>query len=337
MKIEKLKDNMVFVNYRELCSYLEMPEKGGKGKEYQLKELERYALVFKGKRSFMIKKVYDEPLPKEDNRKNNGREKSEATIIIEKLFLASLLDRRGNIFSTPTAILEEFLMVNDNFTKGLNDKNLVTKTIDVNLDSVERFYNINVSLLKNSLDRALNNLAKSALLTYCKDYAVIENDGYFRPATDREKQIILDTMREIMTELGISNLGQAFSRELISTFYMRCTLRVRELTDNKVHRFMQSYNIVYSVSENTITENRLTHEKQKELKLRLNQLVCENIISNADNRYEKASNVISNDVCNTEGFLELSPTIISNGSTKMLLDMNALTLLLIDVNSNGKL
>lgn len=71
MKIENLKVGMVIKNYKELCKLLEIEEKGGSSKKAQMKELNRYCKFIKKGYKFKITKIYDEPLPKEDNRSLN--------------------------------------------------------------------------------------------------------------------------------------------------------------------------------------------------------------------------------------------------------------------------
>lgn len=64
MKIEKLFVNSEFKNYKQLCSFLEVPIKSGSSKVAQLNELKRFCSYKKQKQSFIITEVYDNPLPK---------------------------------------------------------------------------------------------------------------------------------------------------------------------------------------------------------------------------------------------------------------------------------
>lgn len=59
--------------YKELCSIMGENPKTGKSKMYQLKNWKRYFdWVNPTKQVYRVVKVYDVPLEKEDNRKNNG-------------------------------------------------------------------------------------------------------------------------------------------------------------------------------------------------------------------------------------------------------------------------
>ena len=56
-----------FKNYKELCAYLGEQEKGGKSKDLQIKDWERYFSFEKQGHKFIITDVYD--IPKEKVRK----------------------------------------------------------------------------------------------------------------------------------------------------------------------------------------------------------------------------------------------------------------------------
>ena len=75
MNIEKIKELYVgqeFANYRRLCEFLEEKEKGGKSRDLQIKNWQRYFSFEKRGHKLIIIDVYDEPKNKIDNR---GRKK----------------------------------------------------------------------------------------------------------------------------------------------------------------------------------------------------------------------------------------------------------------------
>jgi len=99
MNIENLKIyietiNNKINNYRSLCSLLEEDIKSGSSKIAQLKEINRHIKFHKEANSFIIDKIYDEPLEKIDNRKNNGTSKGSKNNnrIINPNFLITIED-----------------------------------------------------------------------------------------------------------------------------------------------------------------------------------------------------------------------------------------------------
>lgn len=69
MNIDNLQIGQEIKNYKILCELFEEPTKdGGKSKEYQLKDFQRYFRFHKEGRKFIITEIYDSPLEKEDGR-----------------------------------------------------------------------------------------------------------------------------------------------------------------------------------------------------------------------------------------------------------------------------
>ena len=69
-KLKALKVGTVFKNYKELCETIGVEAKGGKGKEYQLKEIGRYCKLEKAEKgnSYTVIEVYQRALPREDRK-----------------------------------------------------------------------------------------------------------------------------------------------------------------------------------------------------------------------------------------------------------------------------
>lgn len=61
----------VFKNYKHLCETLRLPIKTGKAKQIQLKNLERFLQYEKQGHKIVVTEVYEEPLPKVENRGKN--------------------------------------------------------------------------------------------------------------------------------------------------------------------------------------------------------------------------------------------------------------------------
>ena len=74
LKIENIQVGMVVKNYKVMCELLGEKEKNGHSKESQLKKWQSRFHWIKDGHKFIIKEIYDEPLPIEDGRSegNNG-------------------------------------------------------------------------------------------------------------------------------------------------------------------------------------------------------------------------------------------------------------------------
>lgn len=68
MKIENLEIKQVVKNYKELCNILNEKVKGGKSKQLQLKDFERYFKYHKEGNKFIIDQIYNKPKKKINNR-----------------------------------------------------------------------------------------------------------------------------------------------------------------------------------------------------------------------------------------------------------------------------
>ena len=71
-----LKVNQIFKNYKEICEYLGEPVyQGGKQRQLQLKDWERYFSYKKEGYKFIITEVFETPKEKIDKRSNGNRSK----------------------------------------------------------------------------------------------------------------------------------------------------------------------------------------------------------------------------------------------------------------------
>ena len=71
MNLENL-ELKTYKNYKELCGILEEPIKGGKSKQLQMKEFERYFKYHKEGNKFIIDKIFQKPKEKMNTKSSNG-------------------------------------------------------------------------------------------------------------------------------------------------------------------------------------------------------------------------------------------------------------------------
>jgi hypothetical protein len=158
MNLDNLQIGQEIKNYKELCKLLEEPTKdGGKAKEYQLKDFQRYFGFEKEGRKFIIKEIYDEPLEKEDGRMfgNNSIYSND----IQNILLCVLYRLPSNevVWSCNT-LLNNLSMINSNYITARRDMDKLGEKMNIKKEYVYDFYNNTHKSLKGKLESALNIL-----------------------------------------------------------------------------------------------------------------------------------------------------------------------------------
>lgn len=71
MDLENITEGLIIKNYKELCTLLKELTKTGKSKQLQLNDFERYFNYEKKGNKFIIKEIYNVPIPKDEDASNN--------------------------------------------------------------------------------------------------------------------------------------------------------------------------------------------------------------------------------------------------------------------------
>ena len=116
---------MVIKNYKELCKILVEDVLEGNSKKAQLKEWERYFLWEKKGQKFIILDIYDEPLPKKDDRQNRNIYVQYIEVILMKL-LSKQKNNKYVFYITTNQLWKLLGMINNDYKsislEDLNDK-----------------------------------------------------------------------------------------------------------------------------------------------------------------------------------------------------------------------
>jgi hypothetical protein len=72
ININNLGIGQVIKNYKELCKILNWEITGGNSKKLQLKDLKRYCKYHKEGNKYIIDEIFEEPFPKQENKRNSG-------------------------------------------------------------------------------------------------------------------------------------------------------------------------------------------------------------------------------------------------------------------------
>lgn len=157
MNTENLKINQVISKYSDLCSILEIKEAKAKKKIDQLKEVQRFLKFDKLGHKFIIKEIYNKPLPIINN-------KLKFSPFIEQLLYIKLIDftlsNKDIVLKiSKKKFLNELKKLNDNYVNNMKNE---LKSI-CSTEKIEELYSINDEDIKRNIEKALNEIRNRAL------------------------------------------------------------------------------------------------------------------------------------------------------------------------------
>lgn len=198
MDLTNLKVGMNIKNYKEMCDILKEESTTGKSKQLQLERWLRYFDYEKDGHKFVIKEIYDTPLP-EDFSTNDIYSKYIQTI------LTKYLKEKGSGEFTMTQLLKLCGFVNENW----NNLTLLHKYIenkDITYAQAIYYYNqlcYHVYTYCNkALVRCLDRLYKRGFLRWNK-VLYIRKDNDTHIASKEETKKYLDVTMKVREEMNI--------------------------------------------------------------------------------------------------------------------------------------
>lgn len=261
MDITNLKFGDIIKNYKELCTLIQEEIKDGNAKKAQLKEFERHFKYEKHGQKFLILDVYDEPLSKNDKRKDGNR-KIYVTYI-ESILLTYLyrLDNNTGYF-TKKQLWQLLGMINQMYGKvNIND----LQDIDSNITpwEINKFYQRCDYKLSSILFSALNSLKNRSLITYEEQYVITENHQKKHIADDDEKKIILEAEKMTLSKMGLYSKSHVALCFRLHEFYKEVNSYLNE--HYKWESIYKQYKIIFldkpylreALNENEILLNKL--------------------------------------------------------------------------------
>ncbi len=226
---DKLKVGDVFGNYKALCAHLEENEKTGNSRNAQHKEWERYFDYERDGHKYIIVEIYDEPLPKEDERAKGNA--SEYIPYIEFILLNYLAQQEGKVASLTTKQMFYILgMCNE---KYINKQFKVSESENISSFQIEHFNQRSFRKLSGILTRALNNLRNRRLIDYSsvKMIGIKPKDGKgmyeVRQATSEECDIIRKMEREALVDMGLRSIVLVYLQFKSDAFFSRVEEKLR--------------------------------------------------------------------------------------------------------------
>ena len=322
MNIDNLQIGQQIKNYKELCTLLDEPVKdGGKAKDYQLKDFQRYFNFEKDGRKFIINEIYDYPLPKEDGRSLGNH--SEYSDDIQNILLCVLyrLPSQEIVWSCNT-LLNNLSMINSSYITGRRDMDKLGENMKIDKEYVYDFYNNTHKSLKGKLETALNTLCKRSLIT-CEKILMVQKESiqvitnelgtpkmlngnicyrkheYSDESTTEERQLILKIEKENMNRLNVKDKSEIVCKGLWNDFSKAVN---NELNKNNIKYSFYAYRITYN-------KDNLKEEITGELgeifdRVNLNNNIIECLIKGATTRHDNASKIF--------GIVQGSDTKIKN-------------------------
>jgi len=321
--ISKLGKNNVISNYRELCKVLDDDVLAGNAKVAQLKELERFFKFYKQGNKFIFTEIYSKPKDKVDGRKNTKGNNNIYGKYIEQLVLDLLVqkyqtNKERKIYLSRDKMLRALDMVNDNYTFGKFNRIVLSDYLDVSNDNIKEFYILNNKNLYDTVERAFSSLSNKCLvswklvttvacgITEFSHKIIIDSIGMnifdlvknkdeitketHTTATDEQLDKILYAENSILEEMGLESKKDAFLFDKYNEFNKKVCNLLNKTTDIKY--YYKSYDVIFHekvVQElEKISQWILEQEERQNIKVTLNGIVSKNIVSNAEERHDKA-------------------------------------------------
>lgn len=283
MDIKNLYKGKELKNYNELCMIIgEIPKKGGKSRQLQIKNMERYFKYKKEKSKFIIEEIYPEPKPKLDRRKEGNNNNAKYSEIIKKLMIDILINNANYSEGTLTYFIKKLCMGNVNYIYCEDKTTLLALYSKVEELFIYEFYNLTRRSFRDSFETALNSLKKEEDIIYSKIPIVVTNTLKHRIATAEENRRINEIKEEVLKGMGYKDL-----KDLIYAG------RFKDYKENLKVELLEKLNIKYTYEKYEIklikykVYKNMTTDKT-ELQEKLNTTIIVNIIKNAKKRHDYA-------------------------------------------------
>lgn len=279
MNIDNISEGMEVKNYRELCRLLEEKQTTGCSRRHQIEQWERYFSYEKKGQKFIIKNIYNEPLP------DVSKIRSLYTGIIE-LLVMDFLSQTDNeeIFISRPKLYQKLGIASK---KYFDYKREYHENPDDEIYDTYAIQRID-SKLNDILTSALESMAKRWLISYRYEYVVHEKidsgDIVCRSVTAEEERDILEVNHNLLVEYGnrINNskatMQDIYARGMISSFYRDSEKRIKEKHNTWENYYRKLRIVKYNEGIKRaipIQQDEIKKLSQEAKKVELNSRVCD--------------------------------------------------------------
>lgn len=298
------------LTYKQICETIDQPRYSGNQKKAQLKEFLRYMDFEKVDRQYIIKDIYDVPLPPELKTPANSVYSKHIKIILlsyllrqdlnspvyistQKLYVALGMVNQSYIMmqkSDQKALLRNELRVKCNFSDKVEDKSLNFY--------IKHFYDRCRSKFSSIIKSSLESLKKQNYIDYCRAYHIYKRvldvnnevieiyDGAY--STDEETADIMEIERSVMDAFGYQYESDIWFGDT-KHYFAEVTKKVQELYP-EIHSIYRAHKIICT-RPNVI--KALSREQETQEMKQLNEKILNYIDNQAAQKYE--STIIEDD------------------------------------------
>lgn len=279
----KLTNGMVFKSYRALCENMGLKKGDGNTRRANMKKLDAICTYHKQGNSIVIDEVFDAPLLIEDNRKGKQPSIANEGIQLAILYLLSearciigcddrVISNKCEIVISKGKLMWITGMVNGAFSHYMYNQDEI-KDIDSGL--VAEYFDKTIKNLSGYLDRALKSLVNKALIFCSKDIVYVYKDGFSRPSTYEDRQLILMCKREELEERGLkdeSEIGWYKKKDFKSSVLKRI-----ENYGSSIKNYYTVYQITgnkkFIPQEYKELSNKITYICKKDINMELSKII----------------------------------------------------------------
>lgn len=294
MNISNLELNIKYKSYRKICTTLEEKIKSGASKRSQLSNWSRYFEYFKEGYGFIVKKIYDTPKPKIDNRgKSKGSRGNYLGIyskyldpLLENYFYSTLKYRSikdNTIYISNDYLAESIHMINSSYRICKANRKKFHRYL-YGVHSIYSYrpeddvFNILTSKIRSTIISSLDRLQKQNKIVYIATNIVIVGKQN-RGTTVAEDEYINEVEAEVMEEMEISKEQKNWNTRIRQEFYEQVNAIVLEKL--KVNGYYKGYEIeIINVKD---------QDKIEGLQNEVNKLFIESIKKSIKNQVQKSS------------------------------------------------
>ncbi|MDD3362789.1 MAG: hypothetical protein PHW34_14070 [Hespellia sp.] len=215
----------VYKNYADICDALGEPECGGNSKKGQLNRWKRYFKFEKKGYKFIVLDIYDEPLPKNDGRKNRNIYVRYIELILLSV-LSQQKDKKYVLYITKNQLWRLLGMINDNYKNiPLDALNEEIPEFKISTFEINKFYQRCNQKLTEILDSSLRSLEDRCLIRFEKQTIIVYklSNGKLKyiEASDAQKKSLLKAEYRVLKDMKIDSKNLVYIKFKEKEFYQR--------------------------------------------------------------------------------------------------------------------
>lgn len=269
MNLEK---GQVVKNYKALCSILEQKECGGKSKQLQIKDWQRFFSYHKDGQKFIIDEIYDIPKEKIDGRVSNGANKAKYDTLMDNIILNQLSSYLSIEASKGELYRDHIMLFSKDYDELFLDTEQFAEKHSLGIGITSEYLSKINSIVTNCTHTALNRLQKQRKIEWALDTLIRANPANDYYADEDMVKLVKEKETLAYEEMNIKPFARANMRVNKKFKKLVCDY----LTEDTIYS-IYNYWKVYNISLND-TKNLLDYEEDiEELKRRLAISICDSV------------------------------------------------------------